>query len=289
MKKRHNLLFYAFLLTKFYGRSKIDHVRAYIHCAHRYKQRTHGNFMDDKEKTALRSVVVTILVIALIALAIAGVFVCAGHEKSAYRLIVKVLATAAPWLIIFIGALLLYHLGTHRASRREELELDSLPFLLTPAIGAWLIPMPFLLFCAVVWSVSLMFLGDKTLLQLFTHIGTTQLVMLIVACISGVCSILFLVYLFSFRIAYSTYAVRVRRFLRRECVLQWRDMTQIVLQGNQYDPLIGITFCTHTSHVYVTCAFFNSGQWDAFSIKMCEIARMYSVPVRRGNGNDYHK
>lgn len=245
--------------------------------------------MDDKEKAILNSVVITILVTILIALVIACVFIYAGHERSAYQLSVKVFATALPWLIIMIGSLVLYYLGTHRAGRREELELDPFPFLLTPAIGAWLIPMSFIMLCAVVWSASLMFLGDQTLWQLFTHNGPTQLVMLSVACIGGVCSILFLVYLFSLRIAYSTNAVRVKRFLRRACVVRWCDVTQIILKGNQYDPFIGITFFTRTSHVYVSCALFSSGQWHLFMIKMCETARMYGVPIRRENGIDYNE
>lgn len=244
--------------------------------------------MDEKEKAILKSVVITILVIILIALVIAGVFVCVGHESYAYQLSAKVFATAAPWLIIMIGSLVLYDLSTHRASRREELELDPFPFLLTPMIGAWLIPIPLIMLCAVVWSISLMFQGDQTLWQLFTQNGPTQLVMLIVASIGGVFSILFLVYLFSLRIAYSTNAVRVKRFLRRACVVRWCDVTQIVLKGNQYDPFIGITFYTRTGHVYVSCALFSSGQWHIFIIKMCETARMYGVPICRENGIDYN-
>lgn len=243
--------------------------------------------MNDNERTALKSVVITVLVVVLIALVIAGIFFNAGHEKSAYQMIVKVLATAVPWLIIIIGSLLLYKLGIHRARRREELELNSFPFLMTPAIGAWLIPIPFILLCAVVWFASLMFMGDRTLWQLFTDGGLTQSVMLIVACISGVFSVLFLAYLLSLRIAYSTNAIRVRRFLRRPCVVQWRDVTRVVLRSNQYAPVIGITFHTHMSHVYVSCALFSPDEWDDFSAKVCETAEMYSVPIGREKANDY--
>ena len=241
--------------------------------------------MNDNEKTALKSVVITILVIVLIALVIAGIFFNAGHERSAYQLFVKVLATAVPWLIIIIGSLLLYKLGTHRARRREELELNSFPFLLTPAIGSWLIPLPFILFCAVVWFASLMFKGDQTLWQLFTDNGPTQSVLLVVACISGVSGILFLAYLFFLRIVYSTNAIRVSRFLRKPCVFRWSDMTQIVLRSNQYAPVIGITFHTYTEHVHISCALLNSDEWDDFYIKMCETAQMYSVPIGRENVN----
>ena len=241
--------------------------------------------MNNNERTALKSVVITILAVVLIALVIAGIFFNAGQERSAYQLFVKVLATAVPWLIIIIGLLLLYKLGTHKARRREELELNSFPFLMTPAIGSWLIPIPFILLCAVVWFASLMFKGDRTLWQLFTDNGPAQSVMLTVACISGVSGILFLAYLFSLRIAYSTNAIRVSRFLRKPCVFRWSDMTQIVLRSNQYAPVIGITFYTHTGHVHVSCALLNPDDWDDFYIKMCETAQMYSVPIGRENIN----
>lgn len=241
--------------------------------------------MNDNERTALKSIVITILAVVLIALVIAGIFFYAGQERSAYQMIVKVLATAVPWLIIIVGSLLLYKLGTRRSRRREELELNSFPFLLTPAIGSWLILLPFILFCAVVWFASLMHKGDQTLWQLFTDNGPTQSVLLIVACISGVSSILFLVYLFSLRIAYSTNAIRVSRFLRKPCVFQWSHMTQIVLKGNQYAPVIGITFYTHTEHIHISCALLNSDEWDDLYIKMCETAQMYSVPIGRENIN----
>lgn len=241
--------------------------------------------MNDNERTALKSVVITILAVVLIALVIAGIFFNAGQERSAYQLFVKVLATAVPWLIIIIGSLLLYKLGTHKARRREELELNSVPFLMTPAIGSWLIPIPFILLCAVVWFASLMFKGDRTLWQLFTDNGPAQSVMLTVACISGVSGILFLAYLFSLRIAYSTNAIRISRFLRKPCVFKWSHITQIVLKGNQYAPVIGITFYTHTGHVHVSCALLNPDDWDDFYIKMCETAQMYSVPIGRENIN----